>query len=88
MFKHNHPRRFHAKHCQKAACTKLYSQGSVVTNMEDLLECWVGHFSSLGQSECSSNDFLQASQEMIKDLASESLSNYDNIFDSEIDVEG
>ena len=53
----------------------------------DLLKCWVDHFSSLGQSECSSNEFLRKSQHLVGELASESLGSCDNILDSEIDEE-
>ena len=87
MLRQNHPSRFRANHHQKAACTKLYSQGSLITDTNDLLKCWVNHFSSLGQSESSSNKHLRTSQDLIKELSSESLSYGDNILESEIGVE-
>ena len=43
--------------------------------------------SSLGQSECSSNESLKASQDTISEHASDSISCCDNILESEIDVE-
>ena len=85
MFRHNHPNRFKKQYHQKAACTKLFSQGCLITNTNNLLKCWVDHFSSLGQSECFSNEFLRKSQHLEGELASESLGSCDNILDSEID---
>ena len=87
MFWHNHPNRFKNQYHQKAACIKLFSQGCLITNTNELLKCWVDHFSSLGQSECSSNEFLRKSQHLVGELASESLGSCDNILDSEIDEE-
>ena len=84
MFQQNHPHRFRAKYHQKAACTKLSSQGSIVTDPNDHLKCWADHFSSLGQSQCSSNESLK---DTISEHASESISCCDNILESEIDVE-
>ena len=43
MFQQNHPHRFLAKYHQKAACTKLSSQGSIVTDPNYLLKCWADH---------------------------------------------
>ena len=59
----------------------------MITDTNDLLKCWVNHFSSLGQSESSSNKHLRTSQDLIKELSSESLSYGDNILESEIGVE-
>ena len=84
MFRKNDPLRFCAKHHHKVTCTKLYSQGSLVTDANDLLKCWVDHFSSLAQSERSTNESLK---ESLNDLASKSICNCDNILDPEIDVE-
>ena len=50
---------------------KLFSQGSLITNTKDRLRCWADHFSSLSQSQCSSNEFLRKSQQSISELASE-----------------
>ena len=87
MFQQNHPKRFHNQHHRKAACNKLFSQDSLITDTDSLLKCWADHFSSLGQSQCHSNDSLKKSQLFINDLASESLSSCDNILYSEIDEE-
>ena len=87
MFQQNHPKRFHNQHHRKAACNKLFSQDSLITDTDSLLKCWAEHFSSLGQSQCHSNDSLKKSQLFINDLASESLSRCDNILYSEIDEE-
>ena len=87
MFQQNHPNRFRNQHHQKTACNKLFSQDSLITDTNSLLKCWADHFSSLGQSQCSSNDFLRESQLLINDLASDSLNSCDNILYSEIDDE-
>ena len=87
MFQQNHPKRFHNQHQRKAACNKLFSQDSLITDTDSLLKCWADHFSSLGQSQSHSNDSLKKSQLFINDLASESLSSCDNILYSEIDEE-
>ena len=87
LFQQNHPSRFRHQHRQKAACTKLFSQGSLITDTKDRLKCWADHFSPLGQSQCSSNEFLRKSHQSISELASESIHSCDNILDSEIDVE-
>ena len=87
MFRQNNSYRFRNQCHQKAACTNLFSLSCLITDPKGLLKCWADHFSSLGQSECSSNEFLRKLQLQISELASESLGSYDNILDSEIDEE-
>ena len=62
LFRQNHPYRFRNQCHQKAACTNLFSQGCLITDTKGLLKCWADHFSSLGQSKCSSNEFLRKLQ--------------------------
>ena len=53
----------------------------MITDTNDILKCWVNHFSSLGQSETS------ISEDLIKELSSRSLSYGENILESEIGIE-
>ena len=61
LIQENHPHRFRSSHQVKSVCSKLLdSEGKIITDTNDLLECWVDHFHLLGNSQSASNAFRNA----------------------------
>ena len=68
MIQQNLERRFKSNHHTKTVCTKLLSNGKIISNPNDLLNCWADHFHSLGQSQGNSNEHLHLSQQRVFQL--------------------
>ena len=88
MILQNHPHRFRSTHQSKKVCSKLLdSDGTVITDTKDLLECWADHFDLLGQSHSPSNESLQESERKVKDYLLASYDECDKVLDTEFNVE-
>ena len=68
-------------------CTKLLSNGKIISNPNNLLNCWADHFHSLGQSQGNSNEHLHLSQQRVSQLQTASYNEYDNLLDTTIGIE-
>ena len=55
--------RFKSNHHTKTVYTKLLSNGNIISNPNNLLNCWADLFHSLGQSQGNSNEHLHLSQQ-------------------------
>ena len=72
----------------KTVCPKiLNSEGTVITDTKDLLECWVDHFYLLSQSQSVSNESLQESERKVNNHLSASYDESDNVLDAEFIIE-
>ena len=87
MFQQNHPHRFRSAPHAKSVCSKLLHNGSIVSNKQDLLDCFADHFNSLGQSKCDSNQVLTQIKMRMSDLSLTSLTEPDNIITDDFSVE-
>ena len=87
MIQQNHERRFKLNHHTKTVCTKLLSNGKIISDPNKLLNCWADHFHTLGQSQGDSNEDLHLSQQRVSQLQAASHNEYDNVLDTTIGVE-
>ena len=70
----------------KTVCTNLLQNGKIISDPNDLLNCWADHFHSLGQSQGNSNEHLHLSQQRVSQLQTASHNEYD-VLDTTIGVE-
>ena len=77
IIKQNHPHRFRSTYKKIASCSKLLQNNTIVTDTNELLQCWVAHFSSLGLSQCESSMQLSNTQSKLSELEIASLTERD-----------
>ena len=88
LIQQNHPTRFKSFKKPRAECTRLLSQtgNSVITDTQELLECWADHF----QSWANPNLTLTLSSKRVTNPQMNTTSSYgkqNNILDCELSVE-
>ena len=86
MFASHHPKRFKS-HSSKIQGSSLIVNGKLVTDPTSVLNKWVDHFTTLGQSLCSSNPSLSDIQSQIHQLEAQTYQENDFVLDSKIVVE-
>lgn len=86
MFSDHHPHRFRS-HTKRTEGSSIMVDGSLVTNLYDVLANWANHFTTLGQSRCSDDPLLGEYVSHISDIEARSFSEGDFILDSPIVVE-
>ena len=94
MIDQNHPNHFKSPHQlqAKTECTRLRSGviDVVISDNEDLFDCWADRFHSLGiLSQSTTNPALKTSERIVNkyNYTSISLGKSNNIFDSDLSVE-
>ena len=67
-------------------CTRLLSESgnSIITDTQELLECWADHFHSLGKSQSDSNHQLQNGDKSVNEFLTLSYDKEDNVLDCEL----
>ena len=71
MFESNHSRRFQSNYKKKVSCTKLLSDGKVISDPDELVAVWESYFKTLATSKCSSNPQLMSSLQKLNILEAE-----------------
>ena len=71
MFESNHSRHFQSNYKKKVSCTKLLSDGKVISDPDELVAVWESYFKSLATSKCSSNPQLMSSLQKLNVLEAE-----------------
>ena len=85
MFANHHPRRFRSR-TPKTEGSSLLIDNPVVTDSSSVLDSWVGHFSELGKSLCSTNPVLRDIQ-LVHQIEATTYQENDHILDSPFIVE-
>ena len=71
MFESNHSRHFQSNYKKKVSCTKLLSDGKVISDPDELVAVWESYFKSLATSKYSSNPQLMSSLQKLNVLEAE-----------------
>ena len=87
MFESNHSRHFQSNYKKKVSCTKLLSDGKVISDPDELVAVWESYFKSLATSKCSSNPQLMSSLQKLNVLEAETYRTCDPILGDSITVE-
>ena len=82
----NQPNRFKSFKKTSVECTRLLSESgnSILTDTQELLECWADHFQSLGKSQSDSNHQLQNGDKSVNEFLTLSYDKEDNVLDCEL----
>ena len=87
LFKHNNPSLFRASKPRRVECSKLLSNGKVVSGTEELQSCWKAHFTAIGKSCRDSNSNVMNASFNIASLDALTRQNDDLIADTEITID-
>ena len=65
LFRNHDNHHFHLLQAKRRECTKLFANGRLATNLQELLSCWKEHFAGLGRSRSDENDVVKAADDDI-----------------------